>query len=90
MAIISRLRLLMEAKDFTKLALLQEGANAVSESKESKKQFLTYRNELNRLMKYLDRNDISANDRAYKDAIVAICEELRKKTCRQCRLNGSD
>ena len=70
---------LVEAKDFAKLALLQEGANAVSESKESRKQFLTYGNELSRLMKYLDRNDISSNDRSYKDAIIAICEELRKK-----------
>lgn len=73
------LKELVEAKDFSKLALLQEGANAVSESRESKKQFMTYGNELSRLMKYLDRNDISAKERSYKDAIIAICEELRKK-----------
>ena len=73
------LKELVEAKDFSKLALLQEGANAVSVSRETKKQFMTYGNELSRLMKYLDRNDISAKERSYKDAIIAICEELRKK-----------
>lgn len=73
------LKALVEAKDFTKLALLQDAANAVSESKETKKQFMTYGNEINRFMKYLDRNDISDNDRAYKDAVIAIFEELKKK-----------
>lgn len=35
--------------------------------------------ELNRMMKYLDRYDISETDRQQKDAVNAICEELRKK-----------
>ena len=67
------------AKDFAKLALLQEAANAVSDTKESRKQFMTYGNEVNRLMKYLDRYDISEGDRKRKDAITAIIDELRKK-----------
>lgn len=73
------LKELVEAKDFTKLALLQEGANAVSESRDTKKQFMTYGTELSRLMKYLDRNDISSSDKSYIDAIIAICDEIRKK-----------
>lgn len=70
---------LVEAKDFTKLALLQEAANAVSDSRESKKQYMTYGNELIRLMKYLDRSNISDGDKKRKDAVIAIFDELKKK-----------
>lgn len=70
---------LVSAKDFSKLALLQEAANAVSDSRESKKQFMTYGNELNRMMKYLDRHDISEGDRQKKDAVIAIYDVLKKK-----------
>jgi len=70
---------LVAAKDFAKLALLQEAANAVSDSKESKKQFMTYGNELHRMMKYLDRHDISDCDRKKKEAVTAISDELKKK-----------
>lgn len=38
-----------------------------------------YGNELNRMMKYLDRDDISKADRERKDAIIAIVDELKKK-----------
>ena len=70
---------LVSAKDFAKLALLQEAADAVSDSRESKKQFMTYGNELNRMMKYLDRHDISEGDRQKKDAVIAIYDVLKKK-----------
>ena len=70
---------LIKAKDFSKLALLQTAANAVSDSRESRKQFMTYANEINRMMKYLDRDDISDEDRNKKDAIIAISDELKKK-----------
>lgn len=70
---------LIQAKDFAKLGLLQTAANAVSDSRESRKQFMTYANELNRIMKYLDRNDISVAERERKDAIIAIYDELKKK-----------
>ncbi len=70
---------LVAAKNFEKLALLQEAANAVSDSRENKKQFMTYGSELNRMMKYLDRHDISEEDRQKKDAITAIYDELKKK-----------
>lgn len=70
---------LISALDFAKLALLQEAANTVCDSKESKKQFMTYCNELNRMMKYLDRHDISDGDRQKKEAIIAIYDGLKKK-----------
>ena len=70
---------LVAAKDFEKLVLLQEAANVVSESRESIKQFRTYGNELSRMMKYLNRHDISYEDRQRKDAIIAIYSELKKK-----------
>lgn len=70
---------LVTAKDFAKLALLQDAANAVSDSRESKKQYMTYGNELKRIMKYLDRKDISDSDKKRKDAVIAIFDELKKK-----------
>lgn len=70
---------LVYAKDFAKISLLLTAANAVSDSRKSKKQFMTYGNELNRMMKYLDRDDISKADRERKDAIIAIVDELKKK-----------
>lgn len=70
---------LVSAKDFDKLALLQEAADAVSGSRESKKQFRTYGSELKRMMKYLDRYDISDSARQKKDAVVAIYDVLKKK-----------
>lgn len=41
---------LIYAKDFAKISLLLTAANAVSDSMESKKQFITYGNELNRML----------------------------------------
>lgn len=70
---------LIDEKDFEKLALLQGAANAVSGTLEDRKQFQTYANELVRLMKYADRQDISASTRKEYDAIVAIFHELQKK-----------
>lgn len=70
---------LIDEKDFEKLALLQEAANAVSGTLEDRKQFQTYANELVRLMKYADRQDISASTRKEYEAIVAIFHELQKK-----------
>lgn len=45
----------------------------------NQKQFITYGSELNRMMKYLDRDDISKADRERKDAIIAIVDELKKR-----------
>lgn len=70
---------LVVAKDFAKLALLQEAVNLVCDSGESKKQFATYCNEIKRMWKYLDRKDILDSDRKKKDAVIAISDELKKK-----------
>ncbi|MCD8009344.1 MAG: DUF3387 domain-containing protein, partial [Lachnospiraceae bacterium] len=73
------LKALVEATDFKKLSLLQDAANAMCETLEIKKTFQTYAVELNRLMKYVNRDDVDQETRAYKDAIIAIDDELQKK-----------
>ena len=70
---------LIGAVDFAKLASLQEAANAVCGSIEDKKIFATYALELSRLVKYTDRNDITAQTRKQYEAIIAIYSELQKK-----------
>ena len=40
---------------------------------------MTYGNKLNRMMKYIDHDDVSKADRERKDAIIAIFDELKKK-----------
>ena len=70
---------LVSAVDFSKLALLQTAANAVCGTIEDKKAFSTYASELIRLMKYMDRDDITGQTRKEYDAIAAIYGELQKK-----------
>lgn len=73
------LQTLIDAKDFEKMARLEDGANAVSGTLEERKQFQTYVNELLRMMKYADRDDISADTRKESDALVAIFHQLQRK-----------
>lgn len=73
------LEMLISAYDFMKLSYLQEAANAVCGSIEDKKTFSTYASELNRLMKYADREDITGHTRKQYEAIAAIYAELQKK-----------
>ncbi len=73
------LQMLIDAQDFIKLSYLQEAANAVCGTIEDKKAFTTYASELNRLMKYTDRNDIDSHSRKEYEAIAAIYAELQKK-----------
>ena len=73
------LQMLIDACDFMKLSYLQEAANAVCGTIEDKKTFTTYASELNRLMKYIDRNDITDHTRKEYEAIAAIYAELQKK-----------
>ena len=73
------LQKLVRARDFAKLSYLQTAANAVCGSLADKKKFSTYASELIRLMKYIDRNDISLQVRQEYEAIVAIYAELQKK-----------
>lgn len=70
---------LIETKDFEKLELLKEAANAVSGTLEERKQFQTYVTELIRLMKYVDRQDITSENRKEYEALVAIFHQLQKK-----------
>ncbi len=70
---------LVEASGFVKMSLLQTAANAMCETLEIKKEFQTYAAELSSLMKYVDRDDIDQNVCAYKDAVIAIYNELQKK-----------
>lgn len=64
---------------FEQLSLIQEAVNAICESLEVRKTYLTYAGELSRLMKYVDRDDIDSATSAYKDAIIAIYDALQKK-----------
>lgn len=73
------LEMLISAYDFMKLSYLQEAANAVCGSIEDKKTFSTYASELNRLMKYAYREDITGHTRKQYEAIAAIYAELQKK-----------
>lgn len=70
---------LVEAVDFEKMRYLQEAANLVCGSMEDKKTFSTYASELNRLMKYADRDDITGTDRKEYEAVAAIFAQLKKK-----------
>ena len=73
------LQMLIDAYDFKKLSYLQEAANAVCGTIEDKKTFTTYASELKRLMKYIDRDDITDHTRKEYEAIAAIYAELQKK-----------
>ena len=70
---------LVAATNFTKLELLADGAEAMCSSPETKKSFDTYANEIGRLVKYLDREDIDTDIRNQTDAILAIFREMQKK-----------
>ena len=73
------LKALVEAKDFEKIGLLKDAADALCETLEVKKTFQTYSNELGRLMKYTDRDDVSKETIEKKDAILAIHDQLQRK-----------
>lgn len=73
------LQLLIDATDFTKMALVKSGADAVCGSLEERKTFTTYASELNRLVKYLDRDDVDRPIRNEYEAIAAIYSELQRK-----------
>ncbi len=70
---------LIKAENFKKMALLKDGAEAMCSDAEMKKSFDTYANEINRLIKYLNRDDITQDVREQTDAICAIFREMQKK-----------
>lgn len=65
--------------DFPKMYYLQKGANIVCGTVEERKIFSAYASELNRLMKYTDRDDIDRNVRKEYEAVAAIYAEIKKK-----------
>ena len=69
----------VEVDGFNRLAKLHEAANAVCDSAESKQTFTAYASELHKLMKYIDRDDISVDTRKIYETIAAIHRELNKK-----------
>lgn len=70
---------LINATNFTKISYLRDAANAVCGTLEDKKTFTTYASELNRLIKYTDRSEITGDTRKEYEAISAIYAELQKK-----------
>ena len=73
------LQTLIDAKDFQKTALLLDACDIVCESIETKKAFTTMSSELIRLVKYTDRDDLSAEEKKQFDAVEAIHKQLQKK-----------
>lgn len=65
--------------DFPKMYYLQKGANIVCGTLEERKTLSAYASELNRLMKYIDRDDIDRNVRKEYEAVAAIYAEIKKK-----------
>lgn len=70
---------LIRAENFKKMALLKDGAEAMCSDAKTKKSFDTYANEINRLVKYLNHDDITREVRARTEAICAISREMQKK-----------
>lgn len=73
------LQKMIDASGFEKMAYLVEAADAVSGSLEDRKTFTTCASELERLVKYADRDDLTKASRKEYEAIAAIHGQLRKK-----------
>ncbi len=70
---------LIAAKDFEKLSVLRDGADSVSEPLEVRKRYTIAASQLANLWRYLDRDDISAELRSRKEAVIAIHKLLQKQ-----------
>lgn len=70
---------LVEAKGFQKVELIQIAASSICETIESKKIFSTYAVELRKVVKYLDKHDITDTTLNEYDAIKAIHKALQEK-----------
>lgn len=73
------LQALIDAEGFQKTKLLLDACDAVCESIETKKAFPTLASELVRLVKYIDRDDLSTDEKRQADAVAAIHAQLLKK-----------
>ncbi|HCS75602.1 MAG TPA: type I restriction endonuclease subunit R, partial [Clostridiales bacterium] len=70
---------LVQAIDFEKLALVQSGANAMCVSEDVKKRFEVMARELFKLFKYVEKQEVSDHERAYKNAISAVYDQMQEK-----------
>lgn len=70
---------MIQAEHFKKMALMKDGAEAMCAEQEVKKTFSTYVGEINRLIKYADRKELSQDVRDHAEAIQAIYREMQKK-----------
>ncbi|MBQ8445291.1 MAG: type I restriction endonuclease subunit R, partial [Opitutales bacterium] len=69
---------LIRARDFQKVAFLKDGADAACRSAEEKKTFHAYVSELGRLMRFVERRELSEKTLTRFEALEAIDRELRK------------
>lgn len=70
---------LIYSNGFEKLALMQAGANAMCTSEEIKKRFEITARELFKLFKYTERHEVTDSQRAYKNAISAVYDQMQEK-----------
>ena len=73
------LKLLVTADNFTKLALVRAGANAMCATDEIKKRFEIQARELFRMFKYIEKGEVSEETVHYKNAISAVYDQLQEK-----------
>lgn len=74
------LETLVNASDFTKMALLKDAANLMCSTSEVRKTYCTYGGTIKRLMKFITRDDIADSAIiADKNAIIAIYDQLQTK-----------
>ena len=71
---------LVNATDFTKMALLKDAANLMCFTSEVRKTYCTYGGTIKRLMKFITRDDITDSAIiADRNAIIAIYDQLKAK-----------
>ena len=70
---------LVNASDFEKVALIQDGADAVCATTEIKKRFEIQARELFRKFKYIESKEVLEETVQYKNAISAIYDQLQEK-----------
>lgn len=73
------LKKLVSATDFEKMALLKNAADAMCAADEIKKRFEIQARELFRMFKYVEKNELSAEEYKYKNAISEIYNLLQEK-----------
>lgn len=71
---------LVNATDFTKMALLKDAANLMCSTSEVRKTYCTYGGTIKRLMKFITHDDITDSKiLTDKNAIIAIYDQLQAK-----------